>query len=107
MSWLYASMTESMIGKILSYSTAFEIWEALSRSYGSSTSSRQLEFMDSPHQIKKDGLSVEGFVSKFKEVYDKLPAIGYPLSQREQLMYTFQGLGVCRERCSTFSLNSL
>ncbi|KAL6340457.1 hypothetical protein AAG906_006121 [Vitis piasezkii] len=83
MSWFYSSLIESMINRIVGLTTAFSIWNTLEWIY------LRIEI-----QSIKEGLIVHENVFKLKTLSDKLGYISEPVSNRDQLIYLFQGLGV-------------
>ncbi|WKA01746.1 hypothetical protein VitviT2T_020012 [Vitis vinifera] len=43
-------------------------------------------------KIKKEGITISEYLARIKEVFDKYSAMGEPLSYRDKLMYTLNGL---------------
>ena len=43
-------------------------------------------------RIKKEGITISEYLARIKEVFDKYSAMGEPLSYRDKLMYTLNGL---------------
>ena len=43
-------------------------------------------------RIKKEGISISEYIARIKDVFDKYSAMGEPLSYRDKLIYTLNGL---------------
>ena len=94
MSWFYSLVTKGMLNKIIGLTTTLKIWNTLERTYVVASHSRVLELCTEIQSIKKDGLVVDEYVLKLKNIANKLASIGEPVSDWDQLIYLFQGLGV-------------
>lgn len=57
MSWLYAFISESLLGQIVGYHTVAEIWAALAQIYAAASLSRLLEVQSQLQSLKKNGLT--------------------------------------------------
>ena len=79
-----------MLNRITELTTTLKIWNTLERTYVVASHSRVLELCTEIQSIKKDGLI---YVLKLKNIANKLASIGEPVSDRDQLIYLFQGLG--------------
>lgn len=93
MSWIYSSLTEGMMGRIVGLSTAREIWDSLNQVYQSASISTILCLKTQLMSIKKGGLTITEYLDKLKTNFDKFAAIGEPLSYRDKIIHTFRGLG--------------
>ncbi|EXB66235.1 hypothetical protein L484_003563 [Morus notabilis] len=82
-----------MVGQIVGYQTAYEIWQALERSYAANSRSRLIELLTELQSLKNDGIYADEYVFKKKTIAYKLASIGDPISNADQLIYLFQGLG--------------
>ncbi|KAL6315177.1 hypothetical protein AAG906_037409 [Vitis piasezkii] len=58
-----------------------------------------LELRTEIQSIKKEGLLVDEYVLKLKTLTNKLGSIGEPVTNKDQLIYLFQGL---RVECNSF-----
>ena len=43
-------------------------------------------------RITKEGISISEYIARIKDVFDKYSAMGEPLSYRDKLMYSLNGL---------------
>lgn len=93
MSWFYSSLTESMLGEIVIFGTAHEIWAALEQIYSSSSMARITEIRSKLQTIRKAGLTAAQYIQRLKGYCNRLAAIGEPVSSKDQLVYFLGGLG--------------
>ncbi|KAH7567917.1 hypothetical protein ACOSP7_009812 [Xanthoceras sorbifolium] len=93
MCWIYSALTPRTTSYIVSYGTAYEIWEALSKRFESTSTARIFGLRSQLTNLKKEGMTVSQYLFQFKEITDKFAAIGEPLSYRDHLGYVLDGLG--------------
>lgn len=93
MSWIYSSLTEGMMGRIVGLTTAQETWDSLNQVYQTASISTILNLKTQLMNTKKDGLTITEYLDRLKTIFDKFVAIGEPLSYRDKLIHTFRGLG--------------
>ncbi|KAF4347531.1 hypothetical protein G4B88_025769 [Cannabis sativa] len=93
MSWLYASLSDSMLGQIVGFTTAAEIWVSLERTYSAASFARSSEFRTALQNLKKDRLSASAYLQKLKTLCNTLASVGEPISFQEHLTYLLNGLG--------------
>ena len=55
--------------------------------------------------IRKEGLSMNDYLAKIKDIFDKHVAIGEPLNYRDKLMFIFNGIGEEYDSFVTSTLN--
>lgn len=77
------------MGEIVNLTTAFDIWNSLTRSYDSKTTARIMGLKTQLQKIRKDGLSVTQYLAQIKDITDKFAAIGEPISYRDHLAHIF------------------
>ena len=77
----------------MNHGTAYEIWEALSKRFESTSTARILGLRSQLTNLKKEGTTINQYLFQFKEIADKFAAIGEPLSYRDSLGYLLDGLG--------------
>ncbi|XP_062089559.1 uncharacterized protein LOC133796092 [Humulus lupulus] len=105
MSWLYSSLTEPMLGEIVNYKTAHEIWAALEEIYSSSSMARITEIHGKLQTIRKAGLTTAQYIQRLKSYCNRLAAIGETVSPKDQLVYFLGGLGPAYDAFVTSILN--
>ena len=81
-----------MVGRIVEYKTAQEIWGALNRVYQSPSVATVLRLNSQLQKIKKEGITISEYLARIKKVFDKYSAMGEPLSYKDKLMHTLNGL---------------
>ena len=81
-----------MVGRIIEYKTTREICGALNKVYQSPSIATMLGLNSQLQRIKKEGITISEYLARIKEVFDKYSAMGEPLSYRDKLMYTLNGL---------------
>ncbi|GMN71348.1 hypothetical protein TIFTF001_053389 [Ficus carica] len=92
MSWIYASLTEEVMGQIVEYTTALEIWNALEQIYSSASMARIIELRNQLQFLKKGRMTAMEYIQKLKSLCNTLAAIGVPVSRNDNLIYMFNGL---------------
>ena len=92
MSWLYASLSEDIMAQIVGYSTTVEIWNVLNQIYSTSSMAWVTELHTKLQTLKKDGLLVGEYIQRLKSICNSLAAIGELVSEKDQLIYLFNGL---------------
>ncbi|KAJ9550796.1 hypothetical protein OSB04_014841 [Centaurea solstitialis] len=93
MSWIYSSLSESMLTQIVAFNTAHEIWNSLAQIYSASSLARVTELRTSLQTLKKQGLSITAYIQKLKGICNSLAAIGEPVTREDHLIYLLGGLG--------------
>ena len=92
MSCIYSSLTPTMVGRIVEYKTAWEIWGALNIVYQSPSIATMLGLNSQLQKIKKEGITISEYLARIKKVFDKYSAMGEPLFYKDKLMHTLNGL---------------
>ncbi|KAJ9692772.1 hypothetical protein PVL29_011723 [Vitis rotundifolia] len=93
MSWIYSSLTESMMTQIMSYNTAHEIWKSLRQSFASASRAHIMELRLHLQTIRKGGLSMLDYMLRIRNICDNLTAVGELVSEQDQIMAILGGLG--------------
>ncbi|KAL6314915.1 hypothetical protein AAG906_029134 [Vitis piasezkii] len=81
-----------MVGRIVEYKIACEIWGALNRVYQSPSIATVIGLNSQLQKIKKEGITISEYLARIKKVFDKYSAMGEPLSYKDKLMHTLNGL---------------
>ena len=93
------------MGKIMEHQTARGIWASLNQVYHSPSIATITGLNSQLQRIRKEGLSMNDYLVKIKEIFDKHAAIGEPLNYRDKLMFIFNGLGEEYDSFVTSTLN--
>ncbi|KAK3172181.1 hypothetical protein Dsin_033033 [Dipteronia sinensis] len=91
--FLKSSLTPMMTSYIVNYGTAYEIREALSKHFDSTSTARILGFKSQLTNLRKESTTINQYLFQFKEIADKFAAIGEPFSYKDHLGYFPEGLG--------------
>ena len=81
-----------MVERIVKYKIAQEIWGALNRVYHSSSIAIVLGLDSQLQKIKKENITISEYLAHIKKVFDKYFVMAEPLSYRDKVMYTLNGL---------------
>ncbi|KAL6332296.1 hypothetical protein AAG906_004858 [Vitis piasezkii] len=81
-----------MVGRIVEYSTAFDIWASLNKEYESPSIATVMSLNSQLQRIKKIDIPLSEYLFRLKFVFDKFAAIGEPLSYRDKLTRIPEGL---------------
>ena len=92
-SWLLANMKEETIVKIDGGDTAYSIWKSVHDQLLPNTEDAEAQFKNSIYSLSKGNLSLDEYIRKFKEICNKLAAIGKPLSDVDKVFQVSKGLG--------------
>ncbi|PON94440.1 hypothetical protein TorRG33x02_096870 [Trema orientale] len=92
MYWIYFSLTPGMIGRIVEYNIAHDIWASLNQVFESPSIAMVMGLSSQLGQIKKIDISLSEYLAKLKTMFDKYATIGEPLSYRDKLTKTLEGL---------------
>ena len=76
MSWLIASLTDSVHTKVVVLSTSKDVWKALEKHFSSQSRPRLLQLKLQLQTIKKGAPSISGYLHKIKVIADHLVATG-------------------------------
>lgn len=93
MSWIYNSLTESIMARVVGLKSAYDIWTTLGINFASANNARLLDLEQSLQDISKAGSSVQDYVVKLKDLTDSLAALGEPVPENKQVRYFLRGLG--------------
>ncbi|KAF4352818.1 hypothetical protein F8388_026360 [Cannabis sativa] len=93
MSWMYASISDGMLGQIVAFSTAAEIWSSLNQIYTAASFARVSEHRTTLQNIKKDGMTAFDYLQKINSICNILASAGDPVSSQDHLTFLLNGLG--------------
>ncbi|KAI3445462.1 hypothetical protein Pfo_002127 [Paulownia fortunei] len=95
MSWLLGNMKEEVLSMIFGGDTTYSIWKSLQEQLLLDTEENQNEaqLKNNLYALSKGTLSLYEYIRKFKEICDKLAAIGKSLGDINKVFQVSQGLG--------------
>ncbi|KAL5775026.1 hypothetical protein ACOSP7_012583 [Xanthoceras sorbifolium] len=75
-SWLFSTLSPSVLGQVTSCVTACEVWSLLVKLYSTHSMARIMHIRSQLQNLKKGALSITEFVVKMKGIVDSLTAAG-------------------------------
>lgn len=91
--WLRSSLSETMLGEVVSCQSSADLWRALTQSFSASSRSRLLELRRSLQTTTKEGLSCGDYLSRMRATADELAFIGSPVIEDDLVLYILGKLG--------------
>ena len=89
--WLRNSMSPEIQAQLLHCSTAHELWQN-ARSLTAATSQARIMEHTAELNTDKEGMTMESYLAKMKNAFDQLALAGSPISTKELVMHTLNGL---------------
>ncbi|KAL5549500.1 hypothetical protein UlMin_004731 [Ulmus minor] len=81
------------MAQIIGHSTSHSAWTGLEKIVASSSRARVMQLCLELQTMKKGSISMIGYLIKIKGIADSLGAIGELVSEQDQIMNLFAGLG--------------
>ncbi|KAF5469837.1 hypothetical protein F2P56_010396 [Juglans regia] len=97
LSVLFSSLSESVIGHVLSAITARELWLSLASMFASHSQAKEFRITNLSHSDQ----SIFDYFGKVKSLADILVATGNPFLDKEFVTYLLTGLGSANESFAT------
>jgi len=92
LSWIYSSLTPAIMAQIIGHTTSQSAWNALEKTFSSSSRARIMQLRLELQSTKKGSLPMIDYIMKVKGVADSLAAIEEPVSEHDQVMNLLGGL---------------
>ncbi|GAV70363.1 UBN2 domain-containing protein, partial [Cephalotus follicularis] len=93
LSWINASLSESILPLVIGKHTSADTWTTLNQSLGSPTHTRILQLHMQLQNLKKNNSSISTYLQKAKYITDELAAASKVLSPEEFNAIIFNNLG--------------
>ncbi|GAV70364.1 UBN2 domain-containing protein, partial [Cephalotus follicularis] len=93
LSWINASLSESILPLVIGKHTSADAWTTLNQALGSPTHTRILQLHMQLQNLKKNDSSISTYLQKAKYITDELAATGKVLSPEEFNAIIFNNLG--------------
>lgn len=93
LSWLLSSLTESILGQVVSCQTSAELWRLLQRTFSASSQARLSELRRSLQTATKGGSSCANFCQRIRAIANELAFIGSPVPEEDLILTILGGLG--------------
>lgn len=92
LSWLLASMSESMLTRMVGCEFSYQIWDKLESFFSSQTKAKVLQLKTQLRNLKKGSVSVNEYLLKLKKIIDSLFSVGASVSESDHIESILEGL---------------
>ena len=93
-SWLLASINESVLTTSVGLNTSNEVWTALAQAFADESREKKiLQYKLQVQTMKKRAMSMREYLTKIKSCKDFLASAGYKLKEDDQVLHILAGLG--------------
>ena len=93
MSWLFSSISESMLGHVNRCRSSAEVWFTIDRLNSTTSKARSLQLRFLLQTTKKGSMTIDEYVLKMKSILDNHNASGQIISDDELILYILGGVG--------------
>ncbi|KAF5465361.1 hypothetical protein F2P56_015377 [Juglans regia] len=93
LSVLFSSLSDSILGHVLSSSTAQALWLTLNSMFTSHSQAKEFQVRFQLTNLSRGDQSISDYFGKVRSLADTLAAIGSPLHDKEVVTYLLSGLG--------------
>jgi histone deacetylase 1/2 len=93
LSWIYSSLTPAIMAHIIGHNTSHTAWNALEKTFSSSSKARIMQLRLELQSAKKGSLSMIDYIMKVKGAANNLTTIGELVLEQDQVMNLLGGLG--------------
>lgn len=94
LSWMLASIGESMLGHVVRCNTARDVWLTLERLSFSQSKARTMQLRMALQSTRKGNSSIEEYFLKMRGFANQLSAIGQVITDEDLQMYILAGFGM-------------
>ncbi|KAI4388134.1 hypothetical protein MLD38_000492 [Melastoma candidum] len=92
MSLLFSALTPEPLSQVVYCKTSREVWETLKNCYESTSTTRIINLRTQMQQLRKEGRSMQQYLSSLKSLANQLGAVGEPVKYSDYLWYMLEGL---------------
>ena len=118
LSWLFASLGDSMLRLAVGCSRSFEVWDKIIEYFGNHMAAKIHQYQAELRNTKKGTRPINEYLIRIKALVDQLQTIGSEVSEAEHIRCILEGLpeeygafmtsvNLCSEPLSIFALHSL
>ncbi|MQM05339.1 hypothetical protein Taro_038146, partial [Colocasia esculenta] len=93
LSWMLASMTDSVAALVPECETAHATWTALARALASHSGARVLQLRTQLQSLRRGSSTITEYMQTIKGIADSLTIIGEPVREQDLIMQVLAGLG--------------
>lgn len=94
LSWLLASISESLFAYIAKFVTANDVWKALETYFVTKSRLRVVHLKNALQTFKKGMLDVSNYIKKMKEIVNALNVSDQSISKRDLIVFIVDGIDV-------------
>lgn len=91
-SWLLSSINTGLLSQIIGCNTSQEIWAIIEQIFNAQSSARIMHYKRELQSIRKEDMSKRDYLTKIKNLCNKLSAVGHKISDSEQGLVITNGL---------------
>lgn len=94
--WLNSTLSPAIIAEnidLIQVSSANEVWLELEKAYTAQTKVRAMHLRNELQNCKRDGKSINEYLSKMKGFFDQLAIVQHAVADDEKVRYVLNGLG--------------
>ncbi|KAG8479751.1 hypothetical protein CXB51_029621 [Gossypium anomalum] len=102
-SWLLSTVTDEVLIHLTTAKTSFDVWIAIERRFGTSSTLKISSMRHALYSIKKSNLTITEYLSKVKKLCDNLTVVGSLVTKAEQVSVILAGLSVEYESVRVFA----
>ncbi|KAL5837905.1 hypothetical protein ACOSQ3_015074 [Xanthoceras sorbifolium] len=92
--WLLSTLSESVMGEVISCVTAYKVWTILERLYAQQSKARILHLSSQMQSLKKGSVSISDYIMKIKSLADNLTTVGQLMTDQDVIMHVLHSLGL-------------
>ncbi|KAF5481179.1 hypothetical protein F2P56_001852, partial [Juglans regia] len=93
LSVLFSSLSESLLGHVLSAKTTRDLWVSLASMFASHSQAKEFQICFQLTNLSKGGQAMTDYFGKVRSLVDSLAATGNTLPDKEVVTYLLNGLG--------------
>lgn len=93
LTWLRSSLSDTILGQVVSCDTSADLWKALQQSFSATSRARLSQLRRSFQTTTKGGLTCVEYCQKLRAIADELAFVGFPVSDDDLVLQVLGGLG--------------
>ncbi|CAI0389967.1 unnamed protein product [Linum tenue] len=93
LSWIVMSLTDVVLSKLVGCTSALDAWTRLAAAYGAANRHGILHLKDQFNTLNCGSDPVDRYLTRAKDVADRLAALGRPISDEDLVSRCLNGLG--------------
>ncbi|KAJ4746261.1 Gag/pol [Rhynchospora pubera] len=93
LAWLRASLSESVLGQVVSCATSGDLWRHLTQTFSAASRARLTDLKKKLQNLTKGSTSCSDYVHQIRAISDELAFIGAPVPDEDLVMTLLGGLG--------------